>query len=246
MVFKRCLVLQRWFLGEGWSCELRHPQMAGRKCDLFFFLLLLLPPNSSKIARSLVSKSEIEPESYHLENENHQTKPQSLGSILSFSWWRPRRFTSNHVLPVTISILHWYSSDEMEIECDLTKGPRDATLGDSYWWHTLVHLTWICNKDPASEVQIVDLTIAYCFKESLSTDLQYCMYDMYAFPSSPMDIFQLQVRFSKAYRWSHKAAQQAPPTELQLVCCVFFHQALTSTKREQSVFKNPIFEENVR
>ena len=24
---------------------------------------------------------------------------------------------------------------------------------------------------------------------------------------------------------------------------VFFHQALTSTKREQSVFKNPIFEE---
>lgn len=221
MVFKRCLVLQRWFLGEGWSCELWHPQMAGRKCDLFF-LLLLLPPNSNIIARSLVSKSEIEPESYHLENENHQTKPQSLGSILSFSWWRPRRFISNHVLPVTISVLHWYSSDEMEIECDLTKGPRDATLGDSYSWHTLVHPTWICNKDPASEVQIMDLTIAYCFKESLFTDLQYCMYDMYAFPSGPMDIFQLQVCFWKGNHWSHEAAQQAPPTELQGLLC-FFH-----------------------
>lgn len=133
----------------------------------------------------------------------------------------------------------------MEIECDLTKGPRDATLGDSYWWHTLVHLTWICNKDPASEVQIVDLTIAYCFKESLSTDLQYCMYDMYAFPSGPMDIFQLQVCFWKGNHWSHEAAQQAPPTELQGLLC-FFHQALTSTKREQSVIKNPIFAEHVR
>lgn len=30
------------------------------------------------------------------------------------------------------------------------------------------------------------------------------------------------------------------------VCCVFFHQALTSTKREQSVIKNPIFAEHVR
>lgn len=185
------------------------------------FLVVVVVASKFKHNCKVISKSEIEPENYHLENENHQTKPQSLVSILSFSWWHPRRFTSNHGLPVTISVLHWYSSDEMEIECDLTKGPRDATLGDSYSWHTLVHPTWICNKDPASEVQIVDLTIAYCFKESLFTDLQHCMYDMYAFPSGPMDIFQLQVCFWKGNHWSHEAAQQAPPTELQLVCCVF-------------------------